>query len=127
MDKLVVHKPSSFGIGRDIVELVAKVLAIANPMLEISCLPDLALKLIPDFVREPAFDALGAALNCLIEGGGEQNMQNFGHDREAVQQISALVAVMKECFDQQLGICGSDEESTSLIGRGSERIGIHGG
>ena len=75
-----------------------------------------------------AFDALHAALDSLICGWGNEDVDVFGHDDEGVELIAALIAVVKEGLEQQVGVCGSGEDRTTAIGDGGGRVGVrHGG
>jgi len=77
-------------------------------------------------MRKAALDALRAALNRLVCARSQQDVQMLRHNGEAVQLITSLISIMKERFDHQLGIRGSNEQRTPLVGRCRERIGFHG-
>jgi hypothetical protein len=112
-------------IRRYISKLSPKILPIANPMLMNARLPHFSGKLFSDFMRKPALDALRATLNRLILSRAQQDVQMFRHHNEPVQSVSSLIPIMKERLDQQPCIYRSNEERTSLVSRGSERIGFH--
>ena len=113
-------------IGRDVVELFPIILSVANPVLVETGLPDFSGKLSADLMRKSALDALCATLDGLVRGRGEQNVQMFRHNGEAMQPIASLIPIVEERLDQQLSIRGSDEESAPLVRRSRERIGFHG-
>ena len=53
-------------IVRNVLHLIHKVVAAPNPVLVKSRLPDWATEGLPEFVRKPSLDALGATLEGLI-------------------------------------------------------------
>jgi hypothetical protein len=74
VDEGVIELTSLLWIGCDVLELIAKVLCVAYSVLVEAGLPDFSRKLRSYFMREAAFDALGAALDGLSLGWGQQNM-----------------------------------------------------
>ena len=48
----------------------------------------------------------------------------FGHDGEAVQCVTALVAVMEEGFGEKAGVRCACEESAALRSHGCDGIGV---
>jgi hypothetical protein len=69
-----IDEPPLFRIRRNVAELPPEILAIANPMLMESHLPHFTTKLRPQFMGEPALDALGATLDGLVWSRSQQNM-----------------------------------------------------
>ena len=95
MYKKPIRKPPPFWIGRNVGQLIPKILTIANPVLVESGLPDFPGKLRPYLMRKAALDALGATLNCLSHRRGQQNMQVFRHDGKAMQQEAPLISIVE--------------------------------
>ena len=111
----------------NVPELSPKILPVANAMFVESNLPDFAMILRPHLMRKPAFDALCATLNGLALRRSEQDVDMIRHDNEPMQCVSPLIPIVKERFDQQVGICRYHEQSASLESRSCERIGFHFG
>ena len=125
VDKRIINEPPPYRIGRDVIELSPIILSVANSVLVEAGLPDFSGKLSANLMRKSALDALCATLNGLVRGRGEQNVQMFRHNGEAMQPIASLIPIVEERFDQQLGIRGSDEQSASLVCCSRECIGFH--
>ena len=122
-----IDEPALPRIRRNISKLFLKILAIANPMLVESSLPDFSGKLLPNLMRKAALDALGATLDGLVRRRGQQHMQMFRHHDEPMQVVAPLISIMKESLDEQLGVCRYREQLAPLVGRSGERVGFHGG
>jgi hypothetical protein len=125
MNKRIVSEMSPLWVGRYVIELVLKVIMIADSMRMESWLPNFSGKLRPHLMGKSTLDALSATLNGLIEGRTQQHMQMIGHDGESVHLVALLVAIVKQRIKQKFGICGSHEKSASLVGRRCERVSVH--
>jgi len=125
VNKWIINEPPPYRVGRNVFELPAIILGVANSMLVETGLPDFSGKLRAHLMRKSALDALGATLDSLSRGRCQQDVQMFRHNSEAMQLITSLILIVEERFNQQLGICGSDEESAPLVRRSRERIGFH--
>jgi hypothetical protein len=112
-------------IRRNIGELIAKIVAVPNPMLVKSRLPYLAPKLLPQFMRVPTLDALGAALDGLAWRWGQQDVQVLRHHREPVKPVTPPIATVEEHLHQELSICDSQKERAPLKSGGCESIRRH--
>jgi len=74
VDKRIICEPPSYRIGRDVFELSAKILTVANSVLVEAGLPNFSGKLRAHLMGKSALDALGATLNGLVRGWGQQNV-----------------------------------------------------
>jgi hypothetical protein len=127
MDKTPIDETPLPRIRRNVSKLSPKILTVANPMLMKSHLPYFPGKLRPHFMREPALDALGAALNCLVRRRRQQDMQMFGHHREAMQLITPLFPIVEERVDQQFGMFCYNKQRSPLIRRCRKCVSFHFG
>jgi hypothetical protein len=127
MHKSPINQPPLPRIRRNIAKLPSKILSVANPMLMESHLPDFATKLCAQLMREPALDALRAALNCLVRPRSQQNVQRFRHHGEPMQLEPPLISIVQERLDQQLGMSCHNKQRPPLVRRCRERIGFHFG
>jgi hypothetical protein len=85
MNKLVINQPSPARIPSHVLDLISKILRIADAMLVETRLPYLSRELLPDREREPAFDTLSAPLHRLPLSRRQQNVQVFWHNSKGVQ------------------------------------------
>jgi len=108
--KTPIHETPLLRIRRNIAKLSPKILAVANPMLMESHLPNFAMELRPHLMRESALDALCAPLNRLVRRRSKQNVQMLRHHNEAMQLVASLIPVVEKRLDQQLGIYRSNKE-----------------
>ena len=69
-----VPQPSPLRVRHDIGKLIPKIQKIPNPMFVKPGLPYLAPKLLPQFMRKPALDALRATLDGLAKSRGQQDV-----------------------------------------------------
>lgn len=122
--KAILAEIPPLRIPRDVRQLVAKILGVANPMLMETGLPNLARELLSNGKRESAFNALRAPLHGLTGRGRDQKMKMFGHDGEPMQCVAPLVTISENSFQQQLGIRRSNEEGAPLIGRARDCVGV---
>jgi hypothetical protein len=74
VDKRIINETPPFRIGRDVFELSSVVLFVANPMLVEAGLPDFPGKLSAHLMGKAALDALGATLDGLVLGRGQQDV-----------------------------------------------------
>jgi len=126
VNKWIINEPPPYRVGRNVFELPAIILGVANSMLVETGLPNFSGKLRSHFMRKPTLDALGATLDSLSRGRCQQDVQMFRHNSEAMQLIASLIPIVEKSFDQQFGIRGPDEQSAPLVCRSRERIGFHG-
>jgi len=125
VNKRIISELPPFRVGRDVFKLSPIILSVSDSVLVEAGLPDFSGKLCAHLMGKAALDALGATLNGLVHGRGQKDVQMFRHDGETMQLITHLISIVEERFDQQLGICGSYEQSAPLIRRSRERIGFH--
>jgi len=85
MNKLVINEPSPARISSHVLDLISKILRIADAMLVEVRLPYFSRELLPDRKREPAFDTLRAPLHRLPFFRRQQNMQVFWHNSKGMQ------------------------------------------
>jgi hypothetical protein len=95
MHKFICGQSPLLRIGRDVTKLILKILGVANAVFMESGLPDLAAELSAQAVRKTVLDALDAALDGLIRGRAEKNMQMLRHDHEPMKEIAALVSIVE--------------------------------
>jgi hypothetical protein len=95
-------------------------------MLVKARLPDLSGKLLSNLMGKPALDALGAALDRLVERRSQQHMQMLWHDDEPMQLVASLIPIVEERLYQQFGIFRPHEQGMPLIRRSGEGVGFHG-
>ena len=110
---------------------MAEVFLIDHAVGMVAALPYLAGEFLADGEGESALDELGAAFDRHVRRGREQDMDVVGHDDEGVKLESAGVAISEECCDKEFGGGGALEETATLVGYGSEGVGLgfeaHGG
>lgn len=82
MHKLPTDEPPLLRIRRNVAKLPSKVPSVANPMLVETRLPNFPGKLRTNLMGKPAFDALSASLNRLVERRSQQHVQMLRHDYE---------------------------------------------
>ncbi len=99
VNKQIIIEPPPYRIGRDVFELPAIILGVANSVLMEAGLPDFSGKLHSQFMRKPTLDALGATLDSLSRGRCQQDVQMFRHNGEAMQLIASLIPIVEERFD----------------------------
>ncbi|MDR3735765.1 MAG: hypothetical protein P4L10_09530 [Acidobacteriaceae bacterium] len=79
--------------------------------------------------EKPPFRHLDATLDGLLRRRGEQDVQVIGHDHEAVQQITAFIAIVEEEFDHLFGVSRALKDAKTVVGDGCDsvrlRIGAH--
>lgn len=76
----------------------------------------------PTCTGKATFDALHAALQGLVISRGNQGMQMIRHDHKSVEKISSLLAVMKDQFAEQGGVCVALKERAAFRNDGGNEI-----
>ena len=106
----------------DVGELVGVIRIVADAVLVISGVPDLAAELIANGEGEAAFDPLNGFGRGL--GGGDEDVDVIGHDDESVEEEFTCVAVAEESGDEELRICGSLKYAPAVVGEDGDRVGL---
>ena len=119
------------GVVEDVEGLVAEVFLIDHAVGVIAVLPYLAGEILAYGEGESALDELGAAFDGHVRGRGEPDVDVVGHDDEGGELEFVRVAITEECGDEEFGGGGALEEAMTLVGYGSEGVGLgfeaHGG
>jgi hypothetical protein len=102
MDVRVVYILLAGWVGSNVGELGAEIALDADTVFEVAGMPDYAVA--RGGMRVTAFDELDAACGGLVEGRGDEDVDVVGHDDEAVEQESLLVAIVEECCDKKFGV-----------------------
>jgi hypothetical protein len=98
---------------------------ISNPMIRKARLPDGHLRFQAE--RESSLDELDRLLERYIVVRGDEGMKMVGHDDKFVEQIFALVPIMPQDLNKQVGGHVALEKSSPLGGHGgNEESSIHG-
>jgi hypothetical protein len=127
MDVRVILNIFAFWVIGDVKELIVVVASICDSMRVVAVLPNLPGEVIANGERKASLDQLDAALDGVILGGRDQDVNVVGHDDEAVEPEAALFAVTRECVHHEVGVCGALKDATALMGdRGdSEGFGLN--
>lgn len=107
----------------DVVELMIEVLGVSDAVLVISAMPYLAGRLLAHRERIASLDVLNALCCGLIEGWRNEDMNVIGHDDEAVELESLLLAMLEESFDEEFGIGCALEVAVLLECRDRDGVG----
>ncbi len=112
------------GVVVDVVAVVQEVCAVSDAVVGEASLPD----------GEGGVEAVGEAAfeehHGAFEGDGlwgEEEMDVVGHDDERVEAVVALVAVVLEGFEEELGGLVDLEEVAAVPGLGAEEEGAVAG
>ena len=84
-----------------------KILVIPDSMICKTRLPDRQTRLQSE--RESSLDELNRSLQRYLIRRRNQRMKMVGHDHEFVKQIFALLAIVEEHIDEQIGGGGALE------------------
>ena len=86
--------------------------------------PDFAGVVFADGEGEAAFDELNAALDGVVGGGSEEDVDMVGHDGEGVEGEAALFAIAEERGEHDFRGRGALEDSEALMRDGSDGEGF---
>src|SRR5579862_1805411 len=92
--------------------MILIILKIAHAMICETWLPDGAA--LPHAIRKSSFDELHSPLQGNLLGGRQQQMDVIGHDDKLVQKKFLLVAIMRQRFNQKIGVRLAPEDRTTL-------------
>jgi hypothetical protein len=120
----MVAETTGFGILSYVGKLIVEVFRVADSMLMEAGLPYFSGELLAHGVGEAAFHTLGAALDCLLWCGCQQDVDVFGHDCESMQCVTALIAVVEEGIQEQVGVLCGLEESAALGSHRCDGVGV---
>lgn len=100
----------------DVGELVCVVVEVADAVIVVAGMPDLAWGVLSGGEGVAALDELYAAGCGLIGGWCEEDMDVIGHNGEGVELEPALIFVVEERGDEEFGVWGSLEVAMLFVG-----------
>jgi hypothetical protein len=100
----------------DVEKLIVVIVRICDAMCVIAVLPNLSGEVIANGEGEASLDQLDAALDGVILGWRDQDVNVVGHDDEAVELEATLFAVTRERVHHKVGVCGALKDATAFIG-----------
>ena len=113
-----------FWVIGDVEELIVVVARICDSMRVVAVLPNLSGEVIANGERKASLDQLDAALDGVIVGRRDQDVNVIGHDDEAVELKAALFAVTRERIHHEVGVCGALKDAPALMGDRSDGEGF---
>ncbi len=111
------------GILGDVVALGFVVGEVADAVLMVAGVPDLAGRLLADGVGVAAFDELEASGGGLIDRGGDEEVDVVGHEDEGVEKEAALVSVAEEGGEEEVRVRGALEVAVALVNEDGDGVG----
>jgi len=123
MDVRIILKVFAFGIVRDVEQLGAEVVFIANPMLMITGVPDAARSLIRKCEGVAALDELNALCRAYIDCRSNEDVDMVRHNGEAVQEEFPGIAVTEKRDDEELGVFSAQEVAVAAGGQDCDGVG----
>ena len=111
---------SADGVVADVVAVCEEVLTVSDAVVCEAALPNGKVR--REAARETAFDELHDAFECEVLRGDYQ-MDVVGHDDEVMELVLPFAAVVLEGFEEELGVGGLLEESSSVPGLGGDEEG----
>jgi len=109
-----MNQPGAHGIHSNVVAMMLEVFFIPDAMIREARLPDGRARFQPE--RESSLDELNGALQGDFLSGRDCRVKMIGHDDEIMQAVSALVAIVKDHFEEQVGRGSVLEQGSSLRG-----------
>src|SRR5258707_14117169 len=116
MDVRVILNVFSFWVVGDVEKLIVVVVRVCDAMRVAAFLPNLSGEVIANGEGKASLDQLNAALDGMIVGRRDQDVNVVGHDDEAVESKAALFAVTRERVHHEVGVCGALKDLTALMG-----------
>jgi len=124
MDVWVVLNVFTCGVIGDVEELIVVVAGIGDAMRMVAVLPDLSCEVVANGEGEASLYQLDAALDGVVLGRRDEDVNVLGHDDEAVKLKAALFAVTKERIHHEIGVCGPLKDAAAFVGDSSDGEGL---
>jgi hypothetical protein len=124
VDVCVILNVFSFWVIGNVEELIVVVARICDAMRVVAVLPHLSGEVIANGEGKASLYQLDAALDGVIVGWRDQDVNVVRHNDEAVELKATLSAVSRERIHHEVSVCGALKDATALMGDRSDGKGF---